>query len=64
MKSDLNDLKKLTMELMQNGASQVQEKNKNLIQKTEIYHCIRSSCDKLGFYAEIEIIFWDRAGFT
>ena len=33
MKSDLNDLKKLTMELMQNGASQVQEKNKNLIQK-------------------------------
>ena len=33
MKSDLNDLKKLTLELMQNGASQVQEKNKNLIQK-------------------------------
>jgi len=33
MKNDLNDLKKLTMELMQNGASQVQEKNKNLIQK-------------------------------
>ncbi|MDD3004984.1 sigma-54 dependent transcriptional regulator [Flavobacterium sp.] len=33
MRSDLNDLKKLTMELMQNGASQVQEKNKNLIQK-------------------------------
>jgi transcriptional regulator with PAS, ATPase and Fis domain len=33
MKSDLNDLKKLTMELMENGASQVQEKNKNLIQK-------------------------------
>jgi transcriptional regulator with PAS, ATPase and Fis domain len=33
MKSDLNDLKKLTMELMENGTSQVQEKNKNLIQK-------------------------------
>ncbi len=33
MKSDLNDLKKLTMELMENGATQVQEKNKNLIQK-------------------------------
>jgi transcriptional regulator with PAS, ATPase and Fis domain len=33
MKSDLNDLKKLTMELMESGASQVQEKNKNLIQK-------------------------------
>ncbi len=34
MKSDLNDLKKLTLELMQNGNnSQVQENNKNLIQK-------------------------------
>lgn len=34
MKSDLNDLKKLTMELMQNGnTSKVQESNKNLIQK-------------------------------
>ena len=33
MKSDLNDLKKLTMELMQNGSSKVQENNKNLIQK-------------------------------
>ncbi len=34
MKSDLNDLKKLTMELMQNGASQkVQEDNESLIQK-------------------------------
>ena len=33
MKSDLNDLKKLTMELMQNGSSKVQETNKNLIQK-------------------------------
>ena len=33
MKSDLNDLKKLTMELMENGTSQAQEKNKNLIQK-------------------------------
>jgi transcriptional regulator with PAS, ATPase and Fis domain len=33
MKSDLNDLKKLTMELMENGTSQAQEKNKNLIKK-------------------------------
>ncbi|WP_333810228.1 sigma-54 interaction domain-containing protein [Flavobacterium sp.] len=33
MKSDLNDLKKLTLELMQNGSSKVQENNKGLIQK-------------------------------
>ncbi|WP_306353170.1 sigma 54-interacting transcriptional regulator [Flavobacterium sp. '19STA2R22 D10 B1'] len=34
MKSDLNDLKKLTLELMQNGNHhKVQETNKNLIQK-------------------------------
>lgn len=34
MKSDLNDLKKLTMELMQNGNNpKVQESNKGLIQK-------------------------------
>ena len=34
MKSDLNDLKKLTLELMQNGnAKNVQETNKNLIQR-------------------------------
>ena len=33
MKSDLNDLKKLTMELMESGTANVQEKNKNLIQK-------------------------------
>jgi transcriptional regulator with PAS, ATPase and Fis domain len=34
MKSDLNDLKKLTMELMQNGVSQkVKEDNESLIQK-------------------------------
>jgi len=33
MKSDLNDLKKLTLELMQNGSSKVQEANKGLIQK-------------------------------
>ena len=35
MKSDLTDLKKLTLELMQNGSSKVQETNKGLIQ--EIY---------------------------
>lgn len=33
MKSDLTDLKKLTLELMQNGSSKVQETNKGLIQK-------------------------------
>lgn len=34
MRSDINDLKKLTMELMQNGnTSKVQESNKGLIQK-------------------------------
>jgi transcriptional regulator with PAS, ATPase and Fis domain len=33
MKSDLNDLKKLTLELMQNGVSKVQETNSNLIKK-------------------------------
>jgi len=33
MKSDLNDLKKLTLELMQTGSSKVQEANKGLIQK-------------------------------
>ncbi len=34
LKSDLNDLKKLTLELMQNGnAKNVQETNKNLIQR-------------------------------
>jgi transcriptional regulator with PAS, ATPase and Fis domain len=33
MKSDLHDLKKLTLELMQNGSTKVQEMNKNLIQK-------------------------------
>ncbi len=33
MKSDLHDLKKLTLELMQNGSSKVQETNQNLIKK-------------------------------
>ncbi|MFD2910010.1 sigma-54 interaction domain-containing protein [Flavobacterium ardleyense] len=33
MKSDLTDLKKLTLELMQSGSSKVQETNKGLIQK-------------------------------
>jgi transcriptional regulator with PAS, ATPase and Fis domain len=33
MKSDLQDLKKLTLELLQNGSSKVQEVNKSLIQK-------------------------------
>jgi transcriptional regulator with PAS, ATPase and Fis domain len=33
MKSDLNDLKKLTLELMKNGTSKAQDINPNLIQK-------------------------------
>ena len=33
MKSDLNDLKKLTLELMQNGGAKVQQENQNLINK-------------------------------
>jgi transcriptional regulator with PAS, ATPase and Fis domain len=33
MKSDLHDLKKLTLELMKNGSSKVQETNQNLIKK-------------------------------
>ena len=33
MKSDLNDLKKLTLELMKNGSSKAQDINPNLIQK-------------------------------
>lgn len=33
MKSDLNDLKKLTLELMQNGGTKVQQDNQNLIKK-------------------------------
>jgi transcriptional regulator with PAS, ATPase and Fis domain len=33
MKNDLNDLKKLTMELMQNGNTKVQENNQKLIKK-------------------------------
>ncbi|HLF52230.1 sigma-54 interaction domain-containing protein [Flavobacterium sp.] len=33
MKSDLNDLKKLTLELMQSGTSKVQETNQHLIKK-------------------------------
>lgn len=33
MKSDLNDLKKLTLELMKNGTAKAQEINPNLIQK-------------------------------
>ncbi|MCD0467601.1 sigma-54-dependent Fis family transcriptional regulator [Flavobacterium sp. ENC] len=33
MKSDLNDLKKLTLELMKNGSAKVQDINPNLIQK-------------------------------
>lgn len=42
MKSDLHDLKKLTLELMQNGSTKVQEMNKNLIQKVWIVNKMKS----------------------
>ncbi len=45
MKSDLNDLKKLTMELMKSGASKVQETNPNLIQKIYGTHTNDSEID-------------------
>jgi len=45
MKSDLNDLKKLTLELMKNGASKVQETNPNLIQKIYGSHTEDSEID-------------------
>jgi transcriptional regulator with PAS, ATPase and Fis domain len=45
MKSDLNDLKKLTLELMKNGASKVQETNPNLIQKIYGNHNNESDID-------------------
>jgi DNA-binding NtrC family response regulator len=45
MKNDLNDLKKLTLELMQNGASKVQETNPNLIRKIYGSHNVDSEID-------------------
>jgi len=45
MKSDLNDLKKLTLELMKNGPSKVQETNTNLIQKIYGTHTNDSEID-------------------
>lgn len=51
MKSDLNDLKKLTLELMKNGASNVQETNPHLIQK--IYG--RNDGDEVGFVQPHEL---------
>jgi len=45
MKSDLNDLKKLTLELMKNGSSKVQETNPSLIQKIYGSHQNESEID-------------------
>lgn len=54
MKSDLNDLKKLTMELMQNGnTSKVQESNKGLIQK--IYGSQHDSHDEFEDLPRTEV---------
>lgn len=45
MKNDLNDLKKLTLELMKNGASKVQETSPGLIQKIYGAHSDDSEID-------------------
>jgi transcriptional regulator with PAS, ATPase and Fis domain len=55
MKSDLNDLKKLTLELMQNGSSKVQETNKNLIQK--IYGNNNQSDSEIDFEEQPHVAF-------
>lgn len=55
MKSDLNDLKKLTMELMQNGNTpNVQESNKGLIQK--IYGSQNGSHDDFEDLPRTEVL--------
>ncbi|ALM48648.1 AAA family ATPase [Flavobacterium psychrophilum] len=55
MKSDLNDLKKLTMELMQNGnTTKVQESNKGLIQK--IYGSQNGSHDDFEDLPRTEVL--------
>ncbi|MFQ3340596.1 MAG: transcriptional regulator with PAS, ATPase and Fis domain [Flavobacteriaceae bacterium] len=59
MKNDLNDLKKLTLDLMNNGTSEgVQEKNQGLIEKIygkeeEEKEEISSSFERLAFQKEI-----------
>src|SRR6478736_2968433 len=54
MKNDLNDLKKLTLELMKNGSSKVQETNATLIQK--IYGTHTDVQDKEDNYLFAETI--------
>ncbi|WP_298416666.1 sigma-54 dependent transcriptional regulator [uncultured Kordia sp.] len=64
MKSDLNDLKKLTMELMQNGVSQkVQEENESLIQKiygneeeSEVFHSEEENVKLLPIAPEVTVV--------
>jgi transcriptional regulator with PAS, ATPase and Fis domain len=54
MKSDLHDLKKLTLELIKNGTSKVQETNQHLIQK--IYGSKESDSDsEIEFEEEHEL---------
>jgi len=50
MKSDLHDLKKLTLELMKNGSAKVQEINTNLIQK--IYGHQKEAESEISFEEE------------
>lgn len=50
MKSDLHDLKKLTLELMQNGGAKVQETNSHLIKK--IYGSNKEDDNEIDFEEE------------
>jgi len=53
MKGDLNDLKKLTLDLMQNGnSSETQEKNHNLIQKIYQNEDDKSDLNTIENYSE------------
>lgn len=56
MKNDLNDLKKLTLELMQNGSSKVQETNPNLIRKIYGSHPEDSEIDFEDRPSELSLI--------
>ena len=56
MKNDLNDLKKLTLELMQNGSSKVQETNPNLIRKIYGSHPEDSEIDFEDQPSELSLI--------
>lgn len=56
MKNDLNDLKKLTLEIMQNGSSKVQETNPSLIRKIYGSHPQDNEIDYEDQSAELSLI--------